>query len=905
VSECGRGGAVEGAVLGFDGGGKERGSASMKKAKWKQRGWDTAVRWTLEELAIDRPPVESADWNGAGHEGVLWGAAGSLEITPVLGRMNSGFGPSPTRMSTGVWGGLRGTVMVIQTREGDSHSPLHVLLQLDLMTAGRWIVERVAELVTAAGHHLHPATIIPLCSHTHHGPGGVYASYIVDHLPQASQGFDRAYCEDVSQRLAQSVLGCVGRMAPVRLAMGQSSWHGLGWQRSDVAFEENDEDVRKGFLEWTRARLGEVGAQLGMSWPPASEVDSLDNFERLDSRLRTLCLFAAGTGNQSLLGAMVFTGVTPSAFATATVGSDPAVSGRDAYSPDVVGTAATMLMSTRYRGAHIGTVASGGFGDVNAVHPTLSLVEFREYRTADTRRERVDPAGEVWTGRGRLSIAGQSWLELPFEIAQAWALVIDESIQDARDCRFGFEGRVWLRNRFGEPRISQASYPRLLRYRGERARGGRLLTMPRQMRPGLSMLSASELNATLSSGILGSVGVREGIRRTLRTGKHGAKPRAFGVFSAIITGAAAPADAFITPFWGLRLLDIERRDPEATAGAAERVRLLAIPGEPCSVIATLLERELAHRDGVEDRTGVSVLVAGNAGDYQGYITTPQEYQTQQYEGAATYWGIGTAEWLLSRVAALDGRNLPHLVGQGGSGQRNTEFANAEEWEEERLQRRLNRECYQWREEEPVRRALFATSLLAYGVPEDSRDSRVVLRALVSRADVVQTRQVSLLSAPTRRTRFSMRGSDHLTGFSAAALLVSVHWEMPMGLLGISPTEVVVTLEVTYDPSVERGMELMWQQPGELVGTVVSSKTAQALRWAEEAQPDDDGDTTSLFWSCFFRLHSLGDVELLDSTDVRFLVPAVQPRRWIRARIDAPSLADKLLTKTAWKEVVWR
>jgi hypothetical protein len=881
----------------------------MKKAKWKQRGWDTAVRWTLEELAIDRPPVESADWNGDGHEGVLWGAAGSLEITPVLGRMNSGFGPSPTRMSTGVWGGLRGTVMVIQTREGDSHSPLHVLLQLDLMTAGRWIVERVAELVTARGHRLHPATIIPMCSHTHHGPGGVYASYIVDHLPQASQGFDRGYCEDVSQRIAECIVNCVERVAPVRLALGQSSWHGLGWQRSDVAFEANEEVVRQAFLDWTRARLAEVCARMGMSVPPTPGVDSLDNFERLDSRLRTLCLFSSGGGDQTLLGAMVFTGVTPSAFVTATVGADPAVAGRDAYSPDVVGTAATVLTATRYPGAHVGTVASGGFGDVNAVHPTLSLVEFREYRTADTRRERVDPAGEVWTGRGRTSIAGQSWLELPFEIAQAWALVVDESIHHARDCRFGFEGRVWLGNRFGEPRISQASYPRLLRYRGERARGGRLLTMPRQMRPGLSMLSASELNATLSSGILGSVGVREGIRRTLRLGKHGAKPRAFGVFSAIITGAAAPADAFITPFWGLRLLDIERRDGVMQADNPERLRLLAIPGEPCSVMATLLERELAHRCGVMDGAGVSVLVAGNSGDYQGYITTPQEYQTQQYEGAATYWGLGTAEWLLSRVAALDGRNLPLLVQQGVTERGQREFADPEGWDRGGLEERLNCECFAWRDDAPMRRALFATSLLAYGVPEDSPESRLVERAIVSRADIVETRQVWLLDRPTRRTRFSMRGSAGNSaagsGFSASALLVSVHWEMPMGLLGISPTQLVVTLEVTYDAPTGACLGLKWQRPGAPDCTVVNSATAQALRWAEEIQPADDGETTSLFWSCFFRLHAYGDAELVDSNGGCFLSAPRECRRWVRARIDAPSLANMLLARSAWKEVVCR
>jgi hypothetical protein len=773
------------------------------------------------------------------------------------------------------------------------------------MTAGRWIVERVAKLVTERGHRLHPATIIPLCSHTHHGPGGVYASYIVDHLPQASQGFDRGYCEEVALRLTESIVGCVGSLVPVCLSMGSSTWHGLGWQRSDVAFEANEMAVREEFLRWTRARVGPVMSRIGVGAPPEVSTDNVDNFGRLDSRLQTLCLFAVQADpseDAKLLGAMVFTGVTPSAFVTATTGADPSVSGCDAYSPDVVGAAVSILTSTRYPGAHLGTVASGGFGDVNAVHPTMSVLEFREYRAADIRRERVDPEGHAWVGGNRTSIAGQSWLELPFEIAQAWALVIEESIEDARGTLLRFEGRVRWRNRFGEPRISQSSYPRLFRYRRHDSGRAALGTMPRQMRPGLSMLSASELNATLSSGILGSVGVREGIRRTLRLGKHGSKPRAFGVFSAIITGAAAPGDAFITPFWGIRLLDFEQVQ---STGTGEMLRLLAIPGEPCSVMATLLERELAHRSGSDESAGVSVLVAGNCGDYQGYITTPQEYMTQQYEGAATYWGVGTAEWLLSRVAALNGRVLPLLVLRRGA-----EFVAPEEWARRDILASMEARCTAWKDDVLAERALFATSLLAYGLPTNSLEWQEVKKAVISRAEVVETRQVSLLPSANGRTRFCMGGSSGASPFSAHAMRVSVHWEMPLELLGISPREVVVTLEVSRDETLPVFGELMWRRPVDPalaaeVFTVVNSETAQVLRWAEEIQPDDDGDTTSLFWSCFFRLHSYQAAELVDAAGESILSSSSQPTRWVRARIDAPSVGTKPLARTSWKEVVWR
>jgi len=186
----------------------------------------------------------------------------------------------------------------------------------------------------------------------------------------------------------------------------------------------------------------------------------------------------------------------------------------------------------------------------------------------------------------------------------------------------------------------------------------------------------------------------------------------------------------------------------------------------------------------------------------------------------------------------------------------------------------------------------------------------VKKAVISRAEVVETRPVSLLTSANGRTRFSMGSSSGASPFSAQALRVNVLWEMPMELLGISPREVVVTLEVSRDRTFAVSGELMWRRPVDPgvaaeVCTVVSSETAQVLRWAEEIQPEDDGETTSLFWSCFFRLHSYRGAELVDPTGQNVMNPPGLPTRWVRARIDAPSLGTKPLARTNWKEVVWR
>jgi neutral ceramidase len=88
--------------------------------------------------------------------------------------------------------------------------------------------------------------------------------------------------------------------------------------------------------------------------------------------------------------------------------------------------------------------------------------------------------------------------------------------------------------------------------------------------------------------------------------------------------------------------------------------LIGVPGEVTIAAGLLLRRTVAEIVGADLR---DVLVAGYANSYFHYLTTPDEYDSQQYEGGSTLFG----RWQLPAVrqtaaqlakAMRDGKSLP-------------------------------------------------------------------------------------------------------------------------------------------------------------------------------------------------------------------------------------------------------
>ena len=88
--------------------------------------------------------------------------------------------------------------------------------------------------------------------------------------------------------------------------------------------------------------------------------------------------------------------------------------------------------------------------------------------------------------------------------------------------------------------------------------------------------------------------------------------------------------------------------------------LIGIPGEPTIVAGLRLRRTVAAIVGADIR---DVLAAGYSNDYMHYITTPEEYDAQRYEGGSTLFGRWELPALQQVAADLagamrDGRQVP-------------------------------------------------------------------------------------------------------------------------------------------------------------------------------------------------------------------------------------------------------
>jgi neutral ceramidase len=133
-------------------------------------------------------------------------------------------------------------------------------------------------------------------------------------------------------------------------------------------------------------------------------------------------------------------------------------------------------------------------------------------------------------------------------------------------------------------------------------------------------------------------------KRGLDIGPHGSKIGALDLLEVL--GFTLP------PFWFSRLLTLTLPPPVRVGVGVYRLgplRLAALPGEFTTVLGRRIANDLAPPGGNRE----DVVLLGLAHDYAYYFTTPDEYDVQHYEGAATLYGRWSGTYVqvqLSRLA---------------------------------------------------------------------------------------------------------------------------------------------------------------------------------------------------------------------------------------------------------------
>ncbi|GAB2879591.1 neutral/alkaline ceramidase [Streptomyces mayteni] len=127
-----------------------------------------------------------------------------------------------------------------------------------------------------------------------------------------------------------------------------------------------------------------------------------------------------------------------------------------------------------------------------------------------------------------------------------------------------------------------------------------------------------------------------------------------------LRAAQAPKDVFV-PIGAMNRLFpwVPERFPLQLVRIGQ-LYLIGVPGEVTIGAGLRLRRTVAGLVGADLR---DVLVAGYAGGYFHYVTTPEEYDAQQYEGGSTLFGRWQLPALQQAFASLaaalrDGRDVP-------------------------------------------------------------------------------------------------------------------------------------------------------------------------------------------------------------------------------------------------------
>lgn len=552
-----------------------------------------------------------------------------VELTPGLGEPLAGYGIDVAeRRARGWLGGLYALVLLTD----DGVGVRRAVLALDLHAGSRWIAELVArQTAQAVGTSID--RLFVAAAHTHSGPGGIYGSRFYDHQLTSLEctGAHSPFVEAAAKALSDAVLRLSQALdqdlhAPSTLEYRESVVWGVAWQRALAAHLHNYADPTQLNLVALTNLATQTSSTFTTAPPPLlSTVGNDPRFLAVDPRVR--CLAWNLSTPAAPPAVVAFVNVTPTL-----LGPEARV-----LTSDVFGMAARhaeRLLDARpgaTPGASVALMA-GAHGDTFVVDPSLGLAGVQQLRKS---------AGDASSHHDSLAALARQAERLGDALYRA------------------------LTDPFPPHHLHLVPAPASLLFDEATHAGCPAPPLALHMAIGAGMLYGNDFDAPSGLPLALLQCATLGNPPFPKPGPGTAWPPEFGAghpnahpppgdpqapkldldLADSLTGADGAGA--LTPWVTSRLMTF------AGANNGPSLVVAGVPFEATTMAAWRLESALRPAGG-------QALVASLAGDYLGYLTTPAEYDVQQYEGGSTWLGRATLDWVALQLQRMvtTGANPP-------------------------------------------------------------------------------------------------------------------------------------------------------------------------------------------------------------------------------------------------------
>jgi neutral ceramidase len=556
------------------------------------------VVWTACKTLTIAVPASSG--NDPRDPGVFIAGADKVDITPIPGLPIGGHSLQG-KASRGFWTRLYARALYLRDANG---TPL-VLVSADLGAIPGGLGDEVTRLL----HEKYGLTwigrehLLLSATHTHHGPGNFYTDKMWNDNISPWTGFDEALFHFLAGRIALAVERARDAAQPSRLlatdpdaSQAQTSWKlkNFARNRSLPAFLLNPRAPQRLDADAAGCVLERDDSDTPWYEPDPRACTAI--------RPQVELLAIQHTGSSKFIGVAAFLAVHATVLPARL----------EVYSSDLFGVAdARLEQQVRCDALKDGSVVAFFNGAEGDVSPTWR-----------------------WRHRDEAQRLGKTLADKVCELLKLMDPETD-AVNTAIDVHFddGVELAGQTFTEKGAVLDADGGVADLDRSTTEKAM------------PGAAVAGGAEDGR---SPLYKFLGHREGKTRVARR-EHGPKSP-IGQIEAL----GIEANPLKSTLWNSPPPDVAPLAVYQIGATAPDVVIVAVPGELTTQMGRRVRRAVWNSLDPADRpkSAERILIAGLANEYIGYLTTPEEYDAQHYEGAMTLYGPASGPYLAHELAQL-------------------------------------------------------------------------------------------------------------------------------------------------------------------------------------------------------------------------------------------------------------